>query len=66
MIEVLYYCIFSVKKHDQHGHRLYVLLREIGVLKLDEVILVVDFETAFLAFESVQQFFMGVLVLLVV
>ena len=63
---MLYYCIFSVKKHDQHGHCFYVLLREIGVLKLDEVILVVDFETAFLAFESVQQFFMGVLVLLVV
>lgn len=63
VIQMLNDCIFSVEKHDKHGHRLYILLREVCVLELDEIIFVVYFEASTLSSKSIQKLLLSVLLI---
>lgn len=58
---MLYYGVFAIEQHYQHRHGLDVLLREVGVLKFDEVVLVVDLEAASLAAEAIQESLLRIL-----
>lgn len=63
VVQVLNYCILTVQKHNQHRHRLYVLLGEVGMLKLDEIVFVVDLKAASLGAKTIQELLLRILMI---
>ena len=55
--------IFSVEKHDKHGHGFNVLLWEVGVLEFDEIVFVVNFKAASFGAETIQKLLLCILVI---
>lgn len=47
MVQMLYYCIFSIQQHYEHSHGFNILLREVCVLEFNKIVFVIYFKTTF-------------------